>query len=73
MNVEFTDRVPRFDTGIDNIEPGEVFRGAGTDFLATDDGGAVSLSRGIVYRAAFFEGEGVEVIPAVDVMVVIKR
>ena len=72
MNVEFTDRVPRFDTGIDNIEPGEVFRWAGMDFLATD-GGAVSLSGGVVHSRNFFEREEVEVIPADDVMVVIKR
>ena len=72
MKINRTDRVPRFDTGIDNIEPGEVFRWAGTHFLATA-GGAVGLSGGVVYSRNFFEREKVEVIPADDVMVVIKR
>jgi len=72
MNIEFTDNPTRLVTGINDLEPGDVFLWAGIVFIVTVEG-AVSLRNGHLNTQMFFADEQVEVLRDEDVMVVIRR
>lgn len=73
MNIEFADREPKLVTGIEHLAPGRVFLWDGALLIVTDEGDAVNLVSGFTWSYTHFEDQEVEVIPAEDVTVVVKR